>query len=139
MMSFKNCIRIRIATFGRPAYYFWRLRRCHVSVNRSSALGGFDCTQLLYQYSVQYPVVNICVIIWYLKVWRTIVLQSKKEEENYYCLHRIIIVKWVHLSLINAPWWVHFRLINSSVNTRCVFNTWRKSSCTKLHCFIVFD
>ena len=42
MMSFKNCIRIRIATVWRPAYYFWRLRRCHVSVNRPSALGGFD-------------------------------------------------------------------------------------------------
>ena len=34
MMSFKNCIRIRIATFWRPAYYFWRSRRCHVSVSR---------------------------------------------------------------------------------------------------------
>ena len=34
MMSFKNCIRIRIASFCHPAYYFWRLWRCHVSVSR---------------------------------------------------------------------------------------------------------
>ena len=40
MMSFKNCIRIRIAIFWRPAYYFWRLRRCHISVNWPCALGG---------------------------------------------------------------------------------------------------
>ena len=40
MMSFKNCIRIRIASFCHPAYYFWRLRRCQTSVSRPCALSG---------------------------------------------------------------------------------------------------
>ena len=40
MMSFKNCIQIRIASFCHPAYYFWRLRRCQTSMSRPCALGG---------------------------------------------------------------------------------------------------
>ena len=44
MMSFKNCIRVRIASFCHPAYYFWRLRRCQTSVNRPCAIGGVDIT-----------------------------------------------------------------------------------------------
>ena len=48
MMSFKNCIRIRIASFCHPAYYFWRLRRFQTSVSRPCALGGVDWTQQAY-------------------------------------------------------------------------------------------
>ena len=44
MMSFKNCIRIRIASFCQPAYYFLRLRRCQTSVSMPCALGGVDWT-----------------------------------------------------------------------------------------------
>ena len=43
-MSFKNCIRIRIASFCHPAYYFRRLRRCQTSVSRPCALGGVGLT-----------------------------------------------------------------------------------------------
>ena len=45
MMSFKNCIRIRIASFCHPTYYFWHLGRCLTSVSRPCALGGVVCSK----------------------------------------------------------------------------------------------
>ena len=73
MMSFKNCIRIRIAIFWRPAYYFGRLPRF---CEQAFSLGDVILTGTTIV-SVYFWHKNIKTIIIWKKTWHMTTLNEK--------------------------------------------------------------